>query len=56
MGGTPGRWQPTGRLVVRCPWHGWEFDAETGVCVDEPTLRVAVYEARIEDGRVLVAV
>jgi 3-phenylpropionate/trans-cinnamate dioxygenase ferredoxin subunit len=56
VGGSPGRWEPTGRLVVRCPWHGWEFDAATGVCVDEPALRVAVYEARVEDGRVLVAV
>lgn len=52
--GAPGRYQPSGRTVLRCPWHGWEFDLETGVCVDEPTLRAAVYETRIEDGRVLV--
>jgi 3-phenylpropionate/trans-cinnamate dioxygenase ferredoxin subunit len=54
LAGEPGRWEPTGRLVLRCPWHGWEFDVETGGCPDEPSLRVAVYPARLEDGRVLV--
>ncbi|MGH3013703.1 MAG: Rieske (2Fe-2S) protein, partial [Gaiellaceae bacterium] len=38
----------------RCPWHGWEFDLETGACLDEPSLRAAVYPARVEDGRVLI--
>lgn len=54
--GTPGRYaleagEPT---VLRCPWHGWEFDIGSGICRDEPSLRVAVYPARVEDGRVLV--
>ena len=52
--GTPGRYDVDGRAVLRCPWHGWEFDLETGVCRDDPALRVAVYEVRVEDGRVLV--
>ena len=54
IGGEPGRYALTGRAVLRCPWHGWEFDLETGACVDDPSLRVAVYPARIDDGRVLV--
>jgi nitrite reductase (NADH) small subunit len=52
--GEPGRYALSGRSVLRCPWHGWEFDLETGRCVDEPSLRAAVYPVRIEDGRVLV--
>jgi nitrite reductase (NADH) small subunit len=52
--GSPGRYELAGRRVLRCPWHGWEFDLETGVCVDEPSLRVAIYDVRIEDGRVYV--
>jgi nitrite reductase (NADH) small subunit len=39
---------------VRCPWHGWEYDLETGVCPDDDAMRVAVYPVRIEAGRVLV--
>jgi nitrite reductase (NADH) small subunit len=54
VGGGPGSYRLTGQRSLRCPWHGWEFDLETGVCVDEPTLRAAVYPVRVEDGRVLV--
>lgn len=52
--GEPGSYALSGRSVLRCPWHGWEFDLETGRCVDEPSLRAAVYPVRVEDGRVLV--
>ena len=40
--------------IIRCPWHGWEFDPASGRCVDEPTMRVAVYPAKSVGGRVLV--
>jgi 3-phenylpropionate/trans-cinnamate dioxygenase ferredoxin subunit len=52
--GSPGCYSLTGERVLRCPWHGWEFDLETGRCRDEPSLRVAVYAAKLVDGRVLV--
>ncbi|HEX2045177.1 MAG TPA: Rieske (2Fe-2S) protein [Gaiellaceae bacterium] len=52
--GEPGRYALSGRSVLRCPWHGWEFDLETGRCVDEPSLRAAVYPVRVEGERVLV--
>ena len=52
--GEPGGYGLTGTPVLRCPWHGWEFDPATGACVDDPALRVAVYPAKVEDGRVLL--
>jgi 3-phenylpropionate/trans-cinnamate dioxygenase ferredoxin subunit len=52
--GTPGRYALEGSHILRCPWHGWEFDLDTGVCRDEPSLRAAVYPVRVENGRVLV--
>lgn len=52
--GEPGVYGLAGTRVLRCPWHGWEFDLETGACLDEPSLRAAVYPARVEAGRVLV--
>jgi nitrite reductase (NADH) small subunit len=52
--GAPGRYALAGRRVLRCPWHGWEFDLETGICVDEPSLRAAVYPVRVRDDRVLI--
>lgn len=32
--------------VVACPWHGWEYDMETGRCLWNERYRVATY--RIE--------
>jgi nitrite reductase (NADH) small subunit len=52
--GRPGGYDLSGKAVLRCPWHGWEFDPATGACLDDPTLRVAVYPAKAEDGRVFV--
>jgi nitrite reductase/ring-hydroxylating ferredoxin subunit len=35
--------------ILRCPWHGWEFDITTGRSVFEPEgLRVRAYEVTIE--------
>ena len=52
---TPGSYVLSAQAVLRCPWHGWEFDLETGACLGEPSLRAAVYPSRVEGGRILVA-
>jgi 3-phenylpropionate/trans-cinnamate dioxygenase ferredoxin subunit len=45
------------KKVLRCPWHGFEFDIETGLSVCDPSnLRVKVYDTRVEDGDVVVYV
>jgi nitrite reductase/ring-hydroxylating ferredoxin subunit len=32
--------------IVRCPWHGWEFDLRTGQSYCDPRgLRIRAYEA-----------
>jgi 3-phenylpropionate/trans-cinnamate dioxygenase ferredoxin subunit len=54
VAGPPGRYELEGTRVLRCPWHGWEFDLESGLCRDEPSMRAAVYPARVVGGRVLV--
>jgi 3-phenylpropionate/trans-cinnamate dioxygenase ferredoxin subunit len=52
--GDPGVYALSGRRTLRCPWHGWEFDLETGECLDEPSLRTAVYPVRVEGDRVFL--
>jgi nitrite reductase/ring-hydroxylating ferredoxin subunit len=52
--GKPGAYGISGITVLRCPWHGWQFDPATGACLDDPALRVAVYPAKAAGGRVLV--
>ena len=54
LAGGPGSYALAGRRVLRCPWHGWEFDLETGRCLDDPVLRAAVYAVRVDGERVLV--
>ncbi|WP_426508085.1 nitrite reductase small subunit NirD [Dactylosporangium sp. McL0621] len=43
------------RAVVASPMHKQAFDLATGECLDEPGVRVPVYEVRIADGMVEIA-
>jgi nitrite reductase (NADH) small subunit len=52
--GEPGLYALAGTHVLRCPWHGWEFDPSSGRCLDDDSMRVAVYPAKAVGGRVLV--
>ena len=41
-------WQREGE-ILRCPWHGWEFDITTGRSVFNPhRTRVRRYEVTVE--------
>ena len=40
--------------IVRCPWHGWEFDLTKGESVFNPhRMKVRAYEVTLEDGSTL---
>lgn len=54
-GGPLCRGELDGEVLV-CPWHGWEFNLESGICEIEPTLRQQTYEVKVEDGQIWVAV
>jgi nitrite reductase/ring-hydroxylating ferredoxin subunit len=40
--------------IIRCPWHLWEFEIETGRCLVDPAVRVKTYPVRVEEGIVVV--
>jgi nitrite reductase/ring-hydroxylating ferredoxin subunit len=40
--------------VLTCPWHGWEFDIESGRTIFDPSVRVKVYEVRVEDDEIVL--
>ena len=51
---TPGHYQTSrGGEIVRCPWHGWEFDLVTGACLTDKR-RLKLYQVTEEDGTVFV--
>ena len=41
--------------ILRCPWHGWEFDVRTGQSFCDPArIRAMRYEVEVEEGSNLV--
>jgi nitrite reductase/ring-hydroxylating ferredoxin subunit len=41
--------------IIRCPWHGWEFDLDTGRSLLEPErIGLKVYPVTVEDGVVVL--
>lgn len=44
------------RVDVACPWHGWEYDVQTGINIADPTVRLRAFRAVEEDGDVYVEV
>ena len=53
MGGPLGQGFIEGSKLV-CPWHGWEYDLQTGQVVNDPQSKLAVYPIKIENGEVLI--
>lgn len=42
--------------ILRCAWHGWEFEIATGRALADPRVRARSYPVTVEDGNVLVTV
>jgi nitrite reductase/ring-hydroxylating ferredoxin subunit len=40
-------WERDGQ-IVRCPWHGWEFDVATGESVFNPHVGTRTFETAVE--------
>jgi nitrite reductase/ring-hydroxylating ferredoxin subunit len=42
--------------ILRCAWHGWEFEIETGRSLVDSRVRAKTYPVEVEDGGVYVVV
>ncbi|MFB6300711.1 MAG: Rieske (2Fe-2S) protein [Halobacteriales archaeon] len=40
--------------VMTCPWHGWEYDVETGECLSRKGISLPEHEVTIRDGKIVV--
>jgi nitrite reductase/ring-hydroxylating ferredoxin subunit len=57
VGDRPGEYrEDAGRAIVKCPWHGFEFDVATGCALFDARRRVRRVRVREEGGRVLVEI
>ena len=44
----------TDKERVYCPLHGWEFNVQTGACLDFPDKSLRAYPTRVENGQLQV--
>lgn len=42
--------------ILRCAWHGWEFDIATGHSLVDPRIRAKTYPVEVADGDVYVVI
>jgi len=52
----PGKYKFSRRNeIVRCPWHGWEFDIRTGKSQCEPDkVKATQYSVNVSDGKQVI--
>lgn len=43
-------------VLVRCPYHGWDFDLANGNCLTSPEFDVGCYETHLEGDAICVKV
>jgi nitrite reductase/ring-hydroxylating ferredoxin subunit len=53
MGGSE---YPAAREILRCPWHAWEFDLETGENLAYPRCRLDAFPVEVVDGQLVVSI
>jgi len=41
--------------VINCPWHGWQFDFESGECLSDPSVALPSYPVSASDGEIVVS-
>lgn len=45
-----------GRHVIRCPWHRWEFDMDTGAALTPIKHRIRIFPSEVRDEEVWMEV
>jgi nitrite reductase/ring-hydroxylating ferredoxin subunit len=39
---------------IRCPWHAYRYNAATGQCSTDPSLKISTYKVVLKDGEIFV--
>lgn len=42
--------------ILRCPWHGWEFDITSGCSLFDPNTKINTYPVSVEEGAIVVEI
>ncbi len=44
------------QIDIACPWHGWEYDLQTGKNIADPRIELTSYELEVDDGEIYLVV
>ena len=42
--------------ILRCAWHGWEFEIESGHCLSDERVRAKRFRVTVDAGQVIVQI
>lgn len=42
--------------VLNCPWHGWQFDLDSGTCLSDEDVSLPEYSVHAKDGDIVVSI
>jgi nitrite reductase (NADH) small subunit len=48
------QWTQDGE-ILKCPWHGWEFNINTGDCLSREKITLPSYPVTVEDEQIIVS-
>ncbi|WFU05103.1 Rieske (2Fe-2S) protein (plasmid) [Rhizobium sp. CB3171] len=40
--------------IIRCAWHGWEFDIKSGTCLVDEKLRARAFPVHVEEDEIYI--
>ena len=41
--------------TVTCPWHGWQYNVKTGVCLTKDGIKMDCFAVKVEGGDIKAA-
>jgi nitrite reductase (NADH) small subunit len=45
--------EEAGRFILKCPWHGYEYDLRDGATLFDSSLRLRTFTVREENGQIV---
>ncbi|MBI4406493.1 non-heme iron oxygenase ferredoxin subunit [Candidatus Micrarchaeota archaeon] len=42
--------------TITCPWHGWQYDVQSGQCINNPAAKVKTFKIEVKGNEVYLEV